>query len=161
MWERLIVWLQVACTQFINIIVHSVEDVNFRVHLQHEFSLLGLEDYLVVWRLCFRLCYILRTIISRLQCARMYNSQVDFWLLIRGEVQYNTQGTFRLCGMLPVYTIKFCLGETSGIVKLKKNTKIVFKNFNFSILWQIFRCFCCYFVSASDFMKIKNGVNVT
>ena len=34
--------------QFINIIVHSVEDVNFRVHLQHEFSLLGLDDYLVV-----------------------------------------------------------------------------------------------------------------
>lgn len=44
------VWLQVACMQFINIIVHSVEDVNFRVHLQHEFSLLGLDDYLVV---CF------------------------------------------------------------------------------------------------------------
>jgi len=34
--------------QFINIIVHSVEDVNFRVHLQHEFSLLGLDDYLEV-----------------------------------------------------------------------------------------------------------------
>jgi len=45
-----LVWLQVACMQFINIIVHSVEDVNFRVHLQHEFSLLGLDDYLVV---CF------------------------------------------------------------------------------------------------------------
>jgi len=44
----LLVSLQVACMQFINIIVHSVEDVNFRVHLQHEFSLLGLDDYLVV-----------------------------------------------------------------------------------------------------------------
>ncbi|XP_050546800.1 formin-like protein [Daktulosphaira vitifoliae] len=36
----------VACMQFINIIVHSVEDMNFRVHLQYEFSTLGLDDYL-------------------------------------------------------------------------------------------------------------------
>ncbi|KAK2180878.1 hypothetical protein NP493_421g02041 [Ridgeia piscesae] len=36
----------VACMQFINIMVHSVEDMNFRVHLQHEFTLLGLNDYL-------------------------------------------------------------------------------------------------------------------
>ena len=34
--------------QFINIMVHSVEDMNFRVHLQHEFTLLGLNDYLEV-----------------------------------------------------------------------------------------------------------------
>lgn len=32
--------------QFINIIVHSVEDMNFRVHLQYEFSKLGLDEYL-------------------------------------------------------------------------------------------------------------------
>lgn len=36
----------VACMQFINIIVHSVEDMNFRVHLQFEFTQLGLDDYL-------------------------------------------------------------------------------------------------------------------
>jgi hypothetical protein len=36
----------VACMQFINIVVHSVEDMNFRVALQWEFSNLGLEDYL-------------------------------------------------------------------------------------------------------------------
>jgi len=34
--------------QFINIAVHSVEDVNYRVHLQHEFTLLGLDSYLGV-----------------------------------------------------------------------------------------------------------------
>ena len=34
--------------QFINIVVHSVEDVNFRVHLQHEFTQHGLEEYLEV-----------------------------------------------------------------------------------------------------------------
>jgi len=34
--------------QFINISVHSVEDVNYRVHLQHEFTLLGLDAYLDV-----------------------------------------------------------------------------------------------------------------
>ena len=33
---------------FINVIVHSAEDMNFRVHLQHEFSLLGLDDFLEV-----------------------------------------------------------------------------------------------------------------
>ena len=33
---------------FINVIVHSAEEMNFRVYLQHEFSLLGLDDYLLV-----------------------------------------------------------------------------------------------------------------
>lgn len=32
--------------QFVNIIVHSVEDMNFRVHLQYEFTALGLDNYL-------------------------------------------------------------------------------------------------------------------
>ncbi|XP_067291417.1 formin-like protein 1 [Pseudorasbora parva] len=36
----------VACMQFINIIVHSVEDMNFRVYLQYEFTQLGLDGYL-------------------------------------------------------------------------------------------------------------------
>lgn len=36
----------VACMQFVNIIVHSVENMNFRVHLQYEFSQLGLDQYL-------------------------------------------------------------------------------------------------------------------
>ncbi|XP_012541551.1 formin-like protein isoform X2 [Monomorium pharaonis] len=36
----------VACMQFVNIIVHSVEDMNFRVHLQYEFTKLGLDEYL-------------------------------------------------------------------------------------------------------------------
>lgn len=36
----------VACMQFINIIVHSTQNMNFRVHLQHEFTQLGLDDYL-------------------------------------------------------------------------------------------------------------------
>ena len=35
----------VACMQFINIVVHSVEDMNFRVHLQYEFTQLGLDEY--------------------------------------------------------------------------------------------------------------------
>uniref|UniRef100_A0A4W5QF76 Formin like 1 n=1 Tax=Hucho hucho TaxID=62062 RepID=A0A4W5QF76_9TELE len=38
----------VACMQFINIVVHSVENMNFRVHLQYEFSHHGLDDYLQV-----------------------------------------------------------------------------------------------------------------
>ncbi|KAM4691936.1 formin-like protein 1 [Rhinophrynus dorsalis] len=38
----------VACMQFINIVVHSVKNMNFRVFLQYEFSLLGLDDYLEV-----------------------------------------------------------------------------------------------------------------
>nr|XP_033773838.1 formin-like protein 1 isoform X1 [Geotrypetes seraphini] len=36
----------VACMQFINIVVHSVENMNFRVFLQYEFTYLGLDDYL-------------------------------------------------------------------------------------------------------------------
>ncbi|XP_043938130.1 formin-like protein 3 [Protopterus annectens] len=36
----------VACMQFINIVVHSVEDMNFRVHLQYEFTNLGLDQLL-------------------------------------------------------------------------------------------------------------------
>lgn len=34
--------------QFINIVVHSVEDMNFRVHLQYDFTTLGLDEYLDV-----------------------------------------------------------------------------------------------------------------
>uniref|UniRef100_A0A3P9B605 Formin-like 2b n=1 Tax=Maylandia zebra TaxID=106582 RepID=A0A3P9B605_9CICH len=36
----------VACMQFINIVVHSVEDMNFRVHLQYDFTKLNLEEHL-------------------------------------------------------------------------------------------------------------------
>ena len=36
----------VACMQFINIVVHSVEDMNFRVSLQWEFHSIGLDTYL-------------------------------------------------------------------------------------------------------------------
>ncbi|XP_034046531.1 formin-like protein 2 [Thalassophryne amazonica] len=36
----------VACMQFINIVVHSVENMNFRVHLQYEFTHLRLDHYL-------------------------------------------------------------------------------------------------------------------
>ncbi|GBP21100.1 Formin-like protein CG32138 [Eumeta japonica] len=42
----------VACMQFVNIIVHSVEDMNFRVHLQYEFTTLKLDEYLERLRLC-------------------------------------------------------------------------------------------------------------
>uniref|UniRef100_A0A671Y531 Formin like 1 n=1 Tax=Sparus aurata TaxID=8175 RepID=A0A671Y531_SPAAU len=38
----------VACMQFINIVVHSVENMNFRVHLQYEFTHLSLDKYLEV-----------------------------------------------------------------------------------------------------------------
>uniref|UniRef100_A0A8C2W327 Formin like 1 n=1 Tax=Chinchilla lanigera TaxID=34839 RepID=A0A8C2W327_CHILA len=41
----------VACMQFINIVVHSVEDMNFRVFLQYEFTNLGLDLYLERLRL--------------------------------------------------------------------------------------------------------------
>lgn len=44
----LFLFLKVACMQFINIAVHSVEDMNYRVHLQHEFTLLHLDEYLNV-----------------------------------------------------------------------------------------------------------------
>lgn len=45
-YECFYIEFMVACMQFINIVVHSVEDMNFRVHLQFEFSKLGLDDYL-------------------------------------------------------------------------------------------------------------------
>ncbi|KAI1304649.1 Formin-like protein 2 [Halotydeus destructor] len=45
-FEHFNIDFMVACMQFINIIVHSVEDMNFRVHLQYEFTQLGLDDYL-------------------------------------------------------------------------------------------------------------------
>ncbi|XP_010225286.1 PREDICTED: formin-like protein 1 [Tinamus guttatus] len=41
----------VACMQFINIVVHSVENMNFRVFLQYEFTHLGLDEYLERLRL--------------------------------------------------------------------------------------------------------------
>lgn len=51
--------------QFINIVVHSVEDMNFRVHLQYDFTKLALDDYLEVknkcsycWRCSEYLCFL-------------------------------------------------------------------------------------------------------
>lgn len=41
----------VACMQFINIVVHSVENMNYRVHLQYELTALGLDEYLEKLRL--------------------------------------------------------------------------------------------------------------
>jgi hypothetical protein len=41
----------VACMQFLNIVVHSVEDINYRVHLQYEMYSLGLDEYLEKLRL--------------------------------------------------------------------------------------------------------------
>jgi len=43
-----VVVVQVACMQFINIVVHSVEDMNFRVHLQYDFTKLNLDEHLEV-----------------------------------------------------------------------------------------------------------------
>lgn len=37
---------QAACMAFINVIVHSADNLNFRVHLQHEFTMLGLDEHL-------------------------------------------------------------------------------------------------------------------
>ncbi|KAF6209241.1 hypothetical protein GE061_014986 [Apolygus lucorum] len=45
-YEEFHVEFMVACMQFINIIVHSVNDMNYRVHLQYEFTQLGLDNYL-------------------------------------------------------------------------------------------------------------------
>ncbi|NXD28799.1 FMNL1 protein, partial [Spelaeornis formosus] len=39
---------KVACMKFINIVVHSVENRNFCVFLQYEFTQLGLDQYLEV-----------------------------------------------------------------------------------------------------------------
>lgn len=51
-YENFHIEFMVACMQFVNIIVHSVEDMNFRVHLQYEFTALKLDDYLERLRLC-------------------------------------------------------------------------------------------------------------
>ena len=42
--------------QFVNIVVHSVENMNFRVHLQHEFTQAGLDSYLEVMPLSVFTC---------------------------------------------------------------------------------------------------------
>ncbi|CAG7723964.1 unnamed protein product [Allacma fusca] len=45
-YESFHVEFMVACMQFINIVVHSVDDMNERVYLQYEFSQLGVDYYL-------------------------------------------------------------------------------------------------------------------
>lgn len=71
-----IVFLKVACMQFINIAVHSVEDMNYRVHLQHEFTLLHLDEYLNVsiqmYSLIKQLCVFL------VSCFFYYCSYLNF-----------------------------------------------------------------------------------
>ncbi|XP_052827265.1 formin-like protein 2 [Octopus bimaculoides] len=45
-YEEFHIDFMVACMQFVNIVVHSVDNMNFRVHLQHEFTQIGMDDYL-------------------------------------------------------------------------------------------------------------------
>ena len=40
--------LQLACLQFINAIVNTPEDIDFKIHLRNEFMRGGLEDMLMV-----------------------------------------------------------------------------------------------------------------
>ena len=40
--------LQLACLQFINAIVNTPEDIDFKIHLRNEFVRGGLEDMLMV-----------------------------------------------------------------------------------------------------------------
>ncbi|XP_033762894.1 formin-like protein isoform X1 [Pecten maximus] len=49
-FEEFHIDFMVACMQFVNIVVHSVENMNFRVHLQYEFTQIGLDDYLMKLR---------------------------------------------------------------------------------------------------------------
>lgn len=35
-----------SCMQFFNVLVHSVEDLNYRIFLQYELTMLGFDDYL-------------------------------------------------------------------------------------------------------------------
>ncbi|XP_023246992.1 formin-like protein CG32138 [Copidosoma floridanum] len=50
-YDSFYIEFMVACMQFVNIVVHSVDDMNFRVYLQYEFTKLGLDDYLEKLRL--------------------------------------------------------------------------------------------------------------
>ena len=45
-YEEFHVEFMASCMQFINIVVHSVDDMNERVYLQYEFSQLGIDQYL-------------------------------------------------------------------------------------------------------------------
>ncbi|XP_055352129.1 formin-like protein [Paramacrobiotus metropolitanus] len=45
-YEEFNIDFMVACMQFINILVHSVECMNYRVYLQYEFTIIGLDEYL-------------------------------------------------------------------------------------------------------------------
>jgi hypothetical protein len=45
-YDSFYVEFMVAAMQFINIIVHSVDDMNERVYLQYEFMQLGIDTYL-------------------------------------------------------------------------------------------------------------------
>lgn len=51
-YETFQIEFMVSCMQFVNVVVHSVEDMNFRVHLQVEFAALGLDTFLEKLRLC-------------------------------------------------------------------------------------------------------------
>lgn len=73
---------QVACMQFINIVVHSVEDMNFRVHLQFEFTKLGLDDFLEVTS-CFNIQYTR----VELKCAFNVRSYI-FSCLLKALLQF-------------------------------------------------------------------------
>ena len=82
-----------ACTQFMNIIVHSVENVNYRVHLQYELTTLGLDDFLEtlkdneserlitqVYSVTVIKCCIFKVVFPLLLRRQLHCSQKYIWL---------------------------------------------------------------------------------
>ena len=85
--------LQVACMQFINIAVHSVEDVNYRVHLQHEFTLLGLDSYLDVCNVSVNFVsvrYVAWTAVLMCVCVCVCvcDSGAGFWFSLSTKISF-------------------------------------------------------------------------
>jgi len=74
--------------QFVNIIVHSVEDMNFRVHLQYEFTTLGLDQYLESLRH------------TESEELKVKNKQFSFVLIKTSDIfRYKFWHTWTMCSM--------------------------------------------------------------
>ena len=67
--------------QFINIVVHSVEEMNFRVHLQHEFTLIGLDEYLEVSQI-YLFKFVLRLFVSNEKILIEFICQPEYYLIL-------------------------------------------------------------------------------
>lgn len=105
--------------QFINIVVHSVEDMNFRVHLQYEFTKLGLDDFLEVRSLSSKQNSLFKYIIFDTLLSPSHFFRYRHILKIKTESFLQSKPSESIFGYVPLVIMLFCNPGVSVLAEIQ------------------------------------------